>query len=157
VGTREPRKNIERLVRAHRRARSRAEELGPLVLVGSSGWGNVETDDAIVLGVLERAVVKGLYRDATVMAYVARAEGWGLPPVEALHAGTRVVASTTTPSVASNTEVELVDPLDEESIAEGLVRSLDVANDAPARARRSASVAELTWKNTALDHLAGWR
>jgi len=40
--------------------------------------------------------LKGLYRDATVFAYVAVAEGWGLPPVEALHAGTRVVASTTT-------------------------------------------------------------
>ncbi|HUX03488.1 MAG TPA: glycosyltransferase [Acidimicrobiales bacterium] len=157
VGTREPRKNIERLVRAHRQARSRAGELGPLVLVGPAGWGEVDTGDAIVLGVLERPLVKGLYRDATVTAYVARAEGWGLPPVEALHAGSRVVASRTTPSVSSNLEVTLVDPLDEESIADGFVRSLETDDDAPARARRRASVAELTWRNAALDHLAGWR
>lgn len=156
VGTREPRKNIERLISAHRLARAECNELGPLVLAGPAGWGGVDTSDATVLGPVDRDLLKGLYRDATVVAYVARAEGWGLPPVEALQAGTRVVASTTTPSVTDNDEVVFVDPLDVMSIAGGLAEVLGRDDDRDARARRRASVSQLTWRNSALDHLAGW-
>ncbi|MGP8009486.1 MAG: glycosyltransferase family 4 protein [Acidimicrobiales bacterium] len=157
VGTREPRKNLERLIVAHSLARKEDDELGPLVLVGPSGWGSVDSAEAIVLGSVSRSLLKGLYRDATVVAYVPKAEGWGLPPVEALHEGARVVASVTTPSVTDNEEVVLVDPLDVEAIAKGLVASLSRPNDAAALERRRASVSSLTWRNVALDHLAGWQ
>jgi glycosyltransferase involved in cell wall biosynthesis len=76
--------------------------------------------------------------------------------VEALHEGARVVASGTTPSVATNEEVVLVDPLDVDAIAEGLVRGLSLGTDGASRERRRESVASLTWKNVALDHLAAW-
>ncbi len=157
AGTREPRKNLDRLVAAHAQARSKGAELGPLVLVGPSGWGRVDSADAVVLGSVSRSMLKGLYRDATVVAYVPRAEGWGLPPVEALREGARVVASVTTPSVADNSEVVLVDPSDVDSIAAGLATSLTLENDDDARERRRASVAALTWRNVALDHLKGWQ
>jgi glycosyltransferase involved in cell wall biosynthesis len=157
VGTREPRKNLERLVTAHREARATHPELGPLVVVGPSGWGGVDLPDAVVLGLVSRAMLKGLYRAATLFAYVPRAEGWGLPPMEALHEGCRVVASATTPSAASNPEVVLVDPLDVSSIAAGLVRALALDDDDAATSRRRASVADLTWRNVALDHVASWR
>jgi glycosyltransferase involved in cell wall biosynthesis len=157
VGTREPRKNLERLIAAHALARSSHDELGPLVLVGPSGWGSVESADAIVLGRVSTSLLKGLYREATVVAYVPRAEGWGLPPVEALNEGSRVVASVTTPSVVDNEEVVLVDPLDVDAIASGLATSLTLANDEAARQRRRASVGSLTWHNVALDHLEGWK
>ena len=85
------------------------------------------------------------------------AEGWGLPPVEALHAGTRVVASVTTPSVSSNREVIRVDPRDLDSIAEGLIAALSQPDDAGARSVRHASVSDLTWLNVALDHVAAWQ
>ena len=157
AGTREPRKNIERLLEAHKIAASHSPELGSLVLVGPSGWGGVSTGDAAVLGLVPRGMLLGLYRDATVFAYVPRAEGWGLPPVEALHAGARVVASTTTPSVASSALVTLVDPLDVSSIAEGLVAALAGELDEAGRDARRNSVADLTWRNAALDHLAAWQ
>jgi glycosyltransferase involved in cell wall biosynthesis len=157
VGTREPRKNLERLVAAHAQVRARDDELGPLVVVGPSGWGEVNVGDAVILGSVSSALLKGLYRDATVVAYVPLAEGWGLPPVEALAQGTRVLASTTTPSVALNTEVVLADPRDVEAIAQGLTSALAQSDDDESRSRRSRSVAELTWHNVALDHLAGWR
>jgi glycosyltransferase involved in cell wall biosynthesis len=157
VGTREPRKNLERLREAHALARATAPELGPLVIVGPSGWGGVDLGDAVVLGMVSRAMLKGLYRDTTVMAYVPRAEGWGLPPMEALHEGARVVASATTPSALENPEVVLVDPLDVSAIAAGLVTALTLPDDEPARQRRRASVADLTWRNVALDHLACWQ
>ena len=156
VGTREPRKNISRLVAAHALARRRRDDLGPLVLVGPAGWGAVDTADAVVLGPQPRSLVKGLLRDATVMAYVALAEGWGLPPVEALFAGTRVVVSADCPSVAGIDDVVRVDAFDVESIADGLVRALD-DDDRAGRQRRHAAVADLTWANSARDHVAGWR
>ncbi len=157
VGTREPRKNLERLLEAHRQARSVNAEVGDLVLVGPSGWGGVTTGDAVVLGSVPRAALNGLYRDATIVAYVPRAEGWGLPPVEALHAGARVVASVTTPSVERNGEVIRVDPLDVNAIAQGLLQALTQSDDDESRDRRRASVADLTWRNVALDHLAAWQ
>jgi glycosyltransferase involved in cell wall biosynthesis len=157
VGTREPRKNLERLREAHSEASLRHPELGPLVIVGPSGWGGVDLGDAVVLGLVSRAMLKGLDRDAAVFAYVPLAEGWGLPPMEALHEGSRVVASATTPSAANNPEVVLVDPLDVSSIVEGLVAALERPNDDATRSRRQASIADLTWRNVALDHLEAWR
>ena len=156
AGTREPRKNVERLVRAHRQARHVAPSLGPLVLAGPIGWGQVDTGDAVVLGLVDRSVLLGLYRDATICAYVPRAEGWGLPAVEALHAGSRVVASRSCPSVEGNTEVILVDPFLEESIAGGLLEALGQGDDLISRERRRASVGDMTWRNCALDHLKAW-
>jgi glycosyltransferase involved in cell wall biosynthesis len=157
AGTREPRKNLDRLLDAHAQAVATNVELGALVLAGPQGWGEVDSGDAVVLGLVARSMLRGLYRDATVVAYVPRAEGWGLPPVEALYQGARVVASATTPSVMKNDEVVIVDPLDVSDIAEGLIRALSQSNDEMARGRRRASVATLTWRNVALDHLAGWQ
>ncbi|HEY1761302.1 MAG TPA: glycosyltransferase [Acidimicrobiales bacterium] len=157
VGTREPRKNLERLREAHAEALAQHPGLGPLVIVGPSGWGGVDLGDAVVLGLVSRAMLKGLYRDAAVFAYVPRAEGWGLPPMEALHEGTRVVASATTPSASKNPEVVLVDPLDVSAIAGGLVTALNLPDNDTARSQRRASVADLTWRNVALDHLMSWR
>ena len=157
AGTREPRKNIVRLIEAHRLARQRRGELGPLVLVGPTGWGGVATADAVVLGSVERSMLLGLYRDAQVVAYVALAEGWGLPPVEALHAGARVVASRQIPSVAHNPSVVHVDPLDESSVSAGLLAALDQGTGEADRQARRESVADLTWRQAALDHVAGWQ
>jgi len=157
AGTIETRKNIERLVEAHRIASTKIPDLGTLVLVGPRGWGGVRTGDATELGLVSRETLLGLYRDATVFAYVPLAEGWGLPPAEALNVGTRVVASATTPSVAANELVVRVDPLDVESIAEGLLAALRLGDDDESQAARRHSVADLTWRNVALDHLAAWQ
>ena len=156
AGTLEPRKNIERLVAAHELARTASSDVGDLVIVGPNGWGEVVTGKAKVLGLVPRAMLKGLYRDCSLFAYVPRAEGYGLPPVEALHAGTRVVASATTPSVANNECVVVVDPLDVDAIAHGLVRAVALDDGPSDAAKRQASVSDLTWRNAALDHLAGW-
>jgi glycosyltransferase involved in cell wall biosynthesis len=157
AGTIETRKNIERLIEAHRIASARIPDLGTLVLVGPTGWGEVATGDTTLLGLVSREMLLGLYRDATVFAYVPLAEGWGLPPVEALNVGTRVVASATTPSVATNERVVLVDPLDVEGIADGLLAALRQGDDDESQSARRQSVADLTWRNVALDHLAAWQ
>ncbi len=157
AGTIETRKNIERLIEAHRIASAKIPDLGTLVLVGPKGWGDVATGDTTMLGLVSRETLLGLYRDATVFAYVPLAEGWGLPPVEALNVGTRVVASSTTPSVMTNARVVLVDPFDVEAIAEGLLVALGQGDDDESQSARRHSVADLTWRNVALDHLAAWQ
>jgi hypothetical protein len=157
AGTREPRKNLERLLTAHKHARASNAELGPLVIAGPQGWGDVDASDAVVLGLVPRATLLGLYRDASVVAYVPLVEGWGLPPVEALRQGASVLASTTTPSVAGNELVVRVEPRDIDAIAAGLLDALALDSSESTRSLRQASVASLTWRNVALDHLAAWR
>ncbi len=156
AGTREPRKNLARLVEAHARARRDVPGLGALVLVGPAGWGEAP-EGAVVLGRVGRATLRGLIRDAQALAYVPLAEGFGLPPVEALALGTPVVASETTPSVATNPEVVLVRPTDVASIAEGLARAAGQSHARADRERRRASVEANTWRRCALDHLEAWR
>ena len=156
-GTIEPRKNLERLVAAHAIARAANPELGPLVLVGPRGWGDVDTKDAVVLGALARSALNGLITLASAVAYVPLAEGWGLPPLEALHWGARVVASRVVPSVQGRADCVLVDPLDVESIAAGLKESQSLSTDSQEMTLRRESVAQLTWGAMAREHIAGWQ
>jgi hypothetical protein len=59
--------------------------------------------------------------------------------------------------VAANELVVRVDPLDVESIAEGLLAALREGDDDESQAARRQSVADLTWRNVAIDHLAAWQ
>jgi glycosyltransferase involved in cell wall biosynthesis len=127
------------------------------VLVGPNGWGDVATKDAVVIAEVERPMLRSLMSLASVLAYVPTSEGWGLPPVEALRLGTRVVASKSVPSVAGNEHVVMVNPMETSSITEGLIVALEQGTTAVDKAARVDSVASLTWRNCALDHLAGWR
>jgi hypothetical protein len=157
TGTREPRKNLTRLIAAHHEAKLSGYDVGTLVLVGPNGWGDVATKDAVVIAEVERPMLRSLMSLASVLAYVPTSEGWGLPPVEALRLGTRVVASKSVPSVAGNEHVVMVNPLETSSITEGLIVALEQGTTAVDKAARVDSVASLTWRNCALDHLAGWR
>ncbi len=156
IGTIQPRKNLERLIAAHARARTHAPELGPLVLVGARGWGSVDTTGAVELGELSDIERDSLLAGCRVCVCVPIEEGWGLPAVEGLVAGRPVVASATLPSTQGNTDVVAVDPLSIDDITDGLLRALAQRDDDDTRERRRASVADLTWANCARDHLAAW-
>ena len=67
------------------------------------------------------------------------------------------MASSTVPRVASNSRVIHVNPLDETSVAAGLLDALDLGTSDADRRDRRASVADLTWHQAALDHVAGWQ
>ena len=156
VGTVEPRKNLERLVTAHRTAMSRGAQLGPLVLVGPAGWGDIDLSDAVCVGPVSSPVLRALRRRALVEAYVPLAEGWGLPPVEALGAGLPVVVSNTVPSVFDNGQVDSVDPRSVDDISDALVRAATASRDEGARQQRRESVAHLTWRACARHHWKAW-
>lgn len=157
VGTLEPRKNLERLIRAYVAARSSLPESWPLVVVGPSGWGDVGTapSDVHVTGPVRPAVLASLYARARCLAYVPLVEGFGLPVVEAMRARLPVVASPLPSAGAATREV---DPVDVDAIADGL---LEVCTDDDVRRRLVAAgerrAAELTWARSAALHADLWR
>ena len=135
VGTLEPRKNVDRLVRAFDLVRPSLPEPWPLVIVGTGRVGpgavaRATTPTAVVFaGPVSDAVLAGLYRRARAFAYVPLTEGYGLPPLEAMQAGTPTVVSDEVPSVHDLGEeaappARIVDPLDIGDIAAGLAAVL---------------------------------
>jgi glycosyltransferase involved in cell wall biosynthesis len=157
VSTLEPRKNLAGLVAAYALTRPQLPEPWPLVVVGPNGWGpTVAPVSGVVLaGSVPDAVLAALYRRARCVAYVPLMEGFGLPAVEAMHAGTPVVASLL-PSAGRAALV--VDPLDHESVAAGLVTAATDERQRDAMiASGRARAAQLRWRDTAARHLAAWR
>ena len=92
-----------------------------------------------VLGFVADADLPSLYAEATVFAYPSLEEGFGLPVVEAMAAGTPVITSdrSALSEVAGHACV-LVDPTDTEEIADALSRLLSDAGAARAARRARA-------------------
>jgi glycosyltransferase involved in cell wall biosynthesis len=103
LGTVEPRKDLPTLVRAFDRLADDDPELR-LVIAGPNGWGadalaavlaaSSHRDRVTRLGWVDDEQRAALVRGAAVFAYPSRYEGFGLPPLEAMSAGTPVVATT---------------------------------------------------------------
>jgi glycosyltransferase involved in cell wall biosynthesis len=131
VGNLEPRKDVPTLARA-------AAAAGlPLVLAG----GHIVTIDAppgaTLLGQVDPQDLPALYVVATVVAYVSRYEGFGLPPVEAMACGATVMATRcgALPEVAGD-GIEFV-PIGDADAQGAVLREL--AHDAARRAERARS------------------
>jgi glycosyltransferase involved in cell wall biosynthesis len=160
VGSLEPRKNVIRLFKAFEYS-GLARDF-ELILAGPIGWRTkdiIETWQSLPcqrrirrLDYVSEKTLSALYTDASFLAYPSIMEGFGLPILEAMSVGCPVLTSNTSsmPEVAGDAAV-YVDPLDIESIAEGLRRlSSDLAlrkNLAAAGRRR---VSQFTWERTAL-------
>ncbi len=169
ISTLEPRKNFDRLLTAHLSLPQALRHRVPLVIAGGKGWGEVlarpEADAAVrdgsvrLLGHVEDADLVVLCARAGVFAYVSLYEGFGLPVIEAMAAGTPVVASSTTAvgEVARGAAV-LVDPLDEAGIAAGLQRLLEDAELATQlRAAGLERAQGYTWARTVECLVESWQ
>ncbi|MFC8192692.1 glycosyltransferase family 4 protein [Cellulomonas sp. NPDC057328] len=156
-GTREPRKNLDRLVEAFTRV---APPDVDLVLVGPTGWGDVRAGEggAIrVLGRLPEADLHAAYAGARAFAFPSVREGFGLPVLEAMAHGVPVLTSrgTACAEVAGDTAV-LVDPLNVPAIARGLEAVLH-PDAAELGARGRARADGFTWDQAAASTLAVYR
>jgi glycosyltransferase involved in cell wall biosynthesis len=133
VGTREPRKNLGRLLAAYAWLVARRHDAPELVIAGRKGW---LADDLEAraeelglagrvrwLGGVDPEALPGLYAGALAFVFPSLYEGFGLPVLEAMACGTPVVASTggALPEIAADAAL-LVDPLDVEALGSTMAR-----------------------------------
>ena len=161
VGNIEPRKNLVRLLKAFALLKEKYLIPHKLVMVGASGWNNANfykelennkfRDDIVLTGYVSSDEKNAFYQNAEVFAFPSIYEGFGIPPLEAMHWRCPVVAA----NAASLPEVcgeaaELVDPFGEEAIAEGILKvisDIDLANEL--RKRGVAQVDRFNWEKAA--------
>jgi glycosyltransferase involved in cell wall biosynthesis len=157
VGTVEPRKNLTGLVAAHREAGARGGLVPPLVVVGPQGWGpGLEPAPGVVpVGSVGGETLAALYASAELLAYVPLAEGFGLPPLEAMAAGTAVLAS---PLPWEAEGMVVVDAEDVGAMADALVALLeDPERRRALGAAGREEASRRTWAAAAARHAALWQ
>lgn len=161
VGTIEPRKNIERLLRAFDRLKTTCSLPHQLVLAGGKGWQDQSifstahsiryADDVVFTGYVSGEEKNTLYQRASCFVFPSIYEGFGIPPLEAMCHGCPVVCSNAAslPEVVGDA-AELVDPFDEENIAAGILR---VLSDEPYRQKLAArgyeQAGKFSWEGSA--------
>jgi alpha-1,3-rhamnosyl/mannosyltransferase len=156
VSTLEPRKNLHTLMDAYSKVRDSLPGHWPLVVVGPVGWGPgvIASEGVVMVGAVSEGELSALYQRSTLLAYVPLIEGFGLPPLEAMRAGTPVVAS---PIPSTGGAAFEVDPTDTDEIAQAL---LTVATDDRIRGdlvtKGLSRAAELSWKSCARRHVELW-
>lgn len=118
VGTREPRKNMKRMIEAWLTVRDEFD----CVVVGAAGWDELSAHRGLhILGYLEPAELASLYRSTSGLVFASLYEGFGLPILEAFYHGCPVVTSrvSSMPEVAGEAAI-YCDPYSVESIAEAI-------------------------------------
>lgn len=164
VGTLEPRKGLDVLLDAVRALQSSGADIPPLVLVGPPGWGatldpaGLDRDRLILPGYVGQDALRGLVRGAAVLAFPSRYEGFGLPPLEALAAGTAVVASDI-PAVREvvGEHATLVPPGDADALGAALRAALATPRSEAARRAGQDHAATFSWRRCADATLAAYR
>lgn len=149
VGSAQPRKNLKRLALAVDQVAQHHPGI-KLVVAGADSWGNEMLSGPGVefAGAVSDQQLLQLYRHAECTALVSLHEGFGLPVLEAMAAGSAVVASNVAalPEVAGGSAV-LVDPLSVDSIARGIEEAIGNRDALVVAGARHA--AQFTWARTA--------
>jgi glycosyltransferase involved in cell wall biosynthesis len=167
LGTLEPRKNLDTLLRAYARLSQRSQV--KLILAGARGWQTeslfalIESlglgSDVVLPGYIPNQALPMWYNAADLFVYPSVYEGFGLPLLEAMACGTPVVASyaTSLPEAVGPDGI-LLPPLDIDAWVESLARLLslpalrsDLGLQGQARARG------FSWENTARQTVASYR
>jgi len=167
LGTLEPRKNLETLLRAYAQIPQRGAV--KLVLAGGRGWmyDYVEaliealdlSADVVLPGYLAGGLLPMWYHAADVFVYPSLYEGFGMPLLEAMACGAPVMASDASalPEVVGDAGL-LVPPTDVDAWAEALTGLLD---SPPRRdtlaAQGVARAAAFTWERAARLTVAAYR
>lgn len=160
LGTIEPRKNLTRLLAAWERIRTELEGWR-LLIAGPRGWGEElqATEGVMMLGRVGEETLPGLLASSEIFCYPSLYEGFGLPPLEAMAAGTCAVVGSHAAALEVVGEAAILfDPTDTEELAESL---MSLAGDADERRRLAmagrARALSFTWERTARLTTAAYR
>jgi glycosyltransferase involved in cell wall biosynthesis len=138
VGTVQPRKNYERLIRSLAKLRQSNIDMH-LVIAGGKGWLDSPIYQTITetrmdkyvhfIGFADDADLPALYQNATCVAFPSLYEGFGLPILEAMASGIPVLTSniSSLPEVAGDAAI-MVDPYNLDEITDGLLRLITDTN-----------------------------
>ena len=163
VGTLEPRKNVERLIRAYADWRLQLGDVKApkLVVAGAKGWYTEQifrtvetmglTGDVLFPGHVVAEDLPLLYNAAGLFVYPSLFEGFGLPVLEAMACGAPVICSNVSslPEVTGDAAL-LVSPDDVPGLAEamrGVWEDLELRRDMVARGLARAR--GFTWERVA--------
>jgi glycosyltransferase involved in cell wall biosynthesis len=131
VGSLHPRKNLHNLFKAYDIFRAENNSEARLLVVGQKKWwteklreayDNMKFKEEVVLtGRVSDDDLNALISGAEAMTYVSNFEGFGLPIVEAFHAGVPLITSniTSMPEIAADAAL-FADPSSPKSISEQL-------------------------------------
>ncbi len=156
AGTLEPRKGVGLLLDAWCTLRERDPRTPPLVLCGGEGWKSaalharierLRGEGLIALGRVPRERLVEVVQAARVFVYASVAEGFGLPPAEALACGVPAVVTdaTSLPEVVGEAGLK-VPPGDAAALAAAVARLLgDPALEARLRAAAVPQAARFRW------------
>jgi glycosyltransferase involved in cell wall biosynthesis len=161
VGTLSPRKNVEALVDAYSRLVNEASVDAPLILVGGRGWLDGKIFQSVkTLGLDSRVrhlegvsdeQLAHLYYGAGLLVLPSLYEGFGLPPLEAMHCGCPVVASNrgSLPEVVGDAGL-LIDPLNTDDIADAILNVLTDSKLSESMIQKGFKQArKFSWQETA--------
>ena len=124
-GTREPRKNLDRLINAFVSFKKKNPKCKvELAITGKYGWGKDVSPDhpgVRILGFIPEKDMVALHASALCLAYPSLYEGFGLPIVKSLKVGVPVITSNTSSlvEVAQNAAI-LVNPTSELEISKAI-------------------------------------
>ncbi len=135
AGNAEPRKNLSRLIDALELLHDRGIRIA-LHIAGPPGWKNRDLhakiasskvrDSIRFLGFLSEGDLREQYRTCTAVVYPSVYEGFGLPILEALSTGARVITSRgTVMEQIAGTAATYFDPFDSRDIAATIAGSLE--------------------------------
>lgn len=131
VGSIEPRKNLERIIKAFNEL-YKTKNI-QLVIATKKGWKNKKilrlvkrSKGVIVVYNISNEELRALYSGAKATIFVSLYEGFGLPILESMACGCPVITSNVSsmPEVANNAAI-LVNPLKDEKIVDAMENILD--------------------------------
>lgn len=149
VGTREPRKNQNRLAEALKIANLKDYDL---VIAGKPGWGNenlkFEIKNLKILGYVPQEDMAPLYAGAALFVYPSIYEGFGMPVLEAMTVGCPVATSNTSsmPEVGGDAAVYF-NPLE----VDDMVAKINLALNTSAKLKKLVlnQAKKFSWEKTA--------
>lgn len=155
VGTREPRKNLSRIIKAFLRVNQKDLQL---VIAGKVGWGSdiKPNKSVLVTGYVDSTDLPLLYSGAWAFIYPSLYEGFGLPALEAMRSGVPVITSNrgSLAEIVGNYAL-IVDPESVDSIATGMEYAISLSSSKRKQIVDSGitHAQKFTWEKTAKETL----